>query len=173
MVSFYLPSLPDEPDVRVVVRWRDGHASHAEIAALRQLLPELRDRPAADVFREARASTEWALATCHPAHVPALRKQAERVGLIVIVEPVTPPALRTVPDGEVVAELVACGLAVADCFLMDGLVCSIDTHGELMGLSIDDEALAVATKAYLRRAGVREYGSYPEFVAAHQAPEAT
>jgi hypothetical protein len=69
------------------------------------------------------------------------------------------------PDAEVVAELTACGAAMCDYFLIEGLVCSINVHGELMGCSIDDEDLAVSATAYLRRVGAREFGSFPEFQA--------
>ena len=85
MVSFYHPPLPHKPDVQVVVRWRNGRASHQEIAALRQLLPELRDRPIAEVFRETRATSEWVVATCHPAYARRHREQAERAGLVALV----------------------------------------------------------------------------------------
>ena len=97
IVSFWLPPLPHEPDVRVVARWRDGRASTAEVAALRRLLPELRDRPVVKVFRAARAATEWVLAICHPAHARPIREQAERAGLAVVVEPV--PTAGPVEDG--------------------------------------------------------------------------
>jgi hypothetical protein len=63
------------------------------------------------------------------------------------------------PDAEVVAELTACGAAMSDYFLIDGLVCSVNARGELMGCSIDDEDLAASAKAYLRRLGVPEYPS--------------
>jgi hypothetical protein len=171
MVSFCLPPRPDEPDVRVVVRWRTGCASYAEIVALRQLVPELRDRPAADVFREARDSTEWVLATCEPDEARRVREQAERAGLLVVVEPAPLPVRRVVPDDEAVAELTANGRAVSDFFLMGGLACSV-TGDELTARCIDDGALSAATTAYLRRVGAREYGSYQEFVADH-SPEAT
>jgi len=168
MVSFYVPPQPHKPDVQVVVRWRNGHASHQEIAALRQLLPALRDRPISEVFREARGMPEWVLAICNPGDAQRLRDQAERAGLVAAVEPVVAPDLTIVTDDEVVAGLTGDGLSVADHFLMAGLVCSINPHGQLMGLSIDDEALALATTAYLRRAGVPEYASYQDFVAGYQ-----
>lgn len=73
------------------------------------------------------------------------------------------------PDAEVIAELTACGAAVADYFLIDGLVCSVNAHGELMGRSIDDEDLAMSTKAYLRRLGVPEYPSLKAYMEQRQA----
>ncbi|MBA4189497.1 MAG: hypothetical protein C0467_16030 [Planctomycetaceae bacterium] len=93
MVSFYVPRQPYKPDVQVVVRWRNGHASHQEIAALRQLLTELRDRPIAEVFHEARAMPEWVLAICNPGDAQRLRDRAERMGLVAVVEPVVVPHL--------------------------------------------------------------------------------
>lgn len=63
------------------------------------------------------------------------------------------------PDSAVIAELTACGLAVSDCFLIDGLLCAVNARGELMGCSIDDEDMAASTRAYLRRIGVPEYPS--------------
>jgi hypothetical protein len=63
------------------------------------------------------------------------------------------------PDSEVVAELTASGAAMTDYFLIDGLVCSVNARGELMGCAIDDEDLAASAKAYLRRLGVPEYPS--------------
>jgi hypothetical protein len=65
----------------------------------------------------------------------------------------------TLPDSEVVAELAAGGLAVADYFLIDGLVCAVNARGELVGCAIDDEDLAASARAYLRRLGVPEYPS--------------
>ncbi len=70
---------------------------------------------------------------------------------------------RSVPDAEVVAELAFGGQAVADFFLLSGLVCHVNAGGELMCRAIDDPDLAVATTAYLRRAGVREFESLAEF----------
>lgn len=64
MVSVCLPPLPD---VQVVALWRKGRASYDEIRALRLRLPEVAERPIAAAFREARSSTKWVLATCHPA----------------------------------------------------------------------------------------------------------
>ncbi len=69
------------------------------------------------------------------------------------------------PDNEVVAELTACGTAISDYFLIEGLVCSINSRGELMGRSIDDEDLSASATAYLRRVGAREFGSFEEFQA--------
>lgn len=63
------------------------------------------------------------------------------------------------PDSEVVAELTAGGLAVSYYFLIDGLLCSVNARGELVGCSIDDEDLAASARAYLRRIGVPEYPS--------------
>jgi hypothetical protein len=69
------------------------------------------------------------------------------------------------PDAEVVAELTACGAAISDYFLIEGLVCSINVRGELMGCSIDDPDLAASATSYLRRIGAREFGSFAEFQA--------
>ncbi len=69
------------------------------------------------------------------------------------------------PDAEVVGELTACGATISDYFLIEGLVCSINARGELMGCSIDDEDLATSATAYLRRFGAREFGSFEEFQA--------
>jgi hypothetical protein len=62
-------------------------------------------------------------------------------------------------DSEVIAELTAGGLAISDYFLIDGLLCSINARGELVGCSIDDEDLAASARAYLRRIGVPEFPS--------------
>jgi hypothetical protein len=70
---------------------------------------------------------------------------------------------RAVPEEEVVSELVFNGQAVADYFLVGGLVCHINARGELMSRVIDDPDLATATIAYLRRVGAREFGSLAEF----------
>lgn len=70
-----------------------------------------------------------------------------------------------IPDAEVVAELTVGGQAVADFFLLDGVVCHANPRGEWMALSIDDPELAAATRAYLRRVGAREFGSHAEFQA--------
>lgn len=87
MVSFSLPPLPDEPDVQVVARWRDGRASLAEVMAVRRLLPAVRDWPASQAFEQARASSGWVLAVGHPAHARRAALEAERAGLVVVVEP--------------------------------------------------------------------------------------
>ena len=63
------------------------------------------------------------------------------------------------PDSVVIADLTAGGLAISDYFLIDGLLCSINSRGELVGCSIDDEDLAASARAYLRRIGVPEYPS--------------
>lgn len=168
MTSFWTPPLPDLPHVRVVARWRDGRASNAEVAALRRFLPVLRDRPAAEVFREARASAEWVLATCHPAHATWIREQAERAGLVAAVVPGPPRHWRPVPEEQVIAELTAGGLAVADFVVVAGALCSLHPNGQLMAHIIEDGGLAAATRAFLRRVGVREYGSFQEFTAAHR-----
>jgi hypothetical protein len=70
-----------------------------------------------------------------------------------------------VPDAEVVAELTFGGQAVADFFLVGGLVCHVNARGELMARSIDDPELAAATTAYLRRVGAREFDSFAAFQA--------
>ena len=62
-------------------------------------------------------------------------------------------------DEEVVAEMTACGETMSDYFLINGLVCSVNVRGELMGCRIDDEDLAASAKAYLRRLGVPDYPS--------------
>lgn len=72
---------------------------------------------------------------------------------------------RTVPDAEVVAELVYNRQAVADFFLVGGLVCHVNARGELMARATDDPDLAAATTAYLRRVGVREFESFAAFSA--------
>jgi hypothetical protein len=138
------------------------------VAALRQLLIEVRNRPIAEVFREARATAEWVIATCHPALAWRSVEQAERAGLVAVVEPVVAPDVTVVPDDEVVAALSIGGLAVADHVLIAGLVCCVNTRGELMAKSIDDEALARATTAYLRRIGAREYSSYQDYTGSNQ-----
>lgn len=87
MVSFYHPPLPDEPDIQVVTRWQNGRASCEELLALWRFLPEVRDRPASEVFRQARSSTGWVLAVCHPAEARRICELAERAGLVATVEP--------------------------------------------------------------------------------------
>jgi hypothetical protein len=62
-------------------------------------------------------------------------------------------------DSEVVAALTAGGLAVSDYFLIDGLLCSVNARGQLVGCSIDDEDLAASARAYLRRVDAPEYPS--------------
>lgn len=66
-------------------------------------------------------------------------------------------------DGEVLAELTAAGLAMSDCFLIDGLVCSVNARGELMACSIDDADLAASARGYLRRVGAPEYPSFQAY----------
>jgi hypothetical protein len=152
--------------VRIVARWRGGCASVAEVAALRQLLPELRERPAADVFNESRATDHWVIATCRPAEARRVREQAERAGLVVEVESVPEERLRVVSDEDVVTGLTSGGMSVSDYILVWGMVCAVNARGELVGLSIDDDALAAATKAYLMRVGARSFANYEEFVQA-------
>jgi hypothetical protein len=69
-----------------------------------------------------------------------------------------------VPDSEVIAELTYDGHAVADFFLIGGLVCHVNTRGKLMAAAINDPALAAATVAYLRRVGAREYPSVQAYL---------
>lgn len=87
MVSFAFIPLPDEPDVQVVARWRDGRASLAEVVAVRRLLPAVRDWPVSQAFEQARASAGWVVAVCQPADAPRLVQQAAAVGLVAVVEP--------------------------------------------------------------------------------------
>lgn len=164
MTTFWVPPLPDQLPVRVVAQWLGGSASVAEVAALRQLFPELKDRPAADVFKEAREADSWVITTCRPSEARQLSEQAERVGLVIEVESVPEERLREVSDEEVVAELTCDGSAVSDYFLVWGMVCAVNARGELVGVSIDDDALAAATKAYLTRVGARSFATHEEFV---------
>ena len=131
--------------------------------ALRQLLPEVRDRPVAEVFHEARSSPGWVLAVCPPDLTQRVRELAERTGLVAVIENL-PADERAVPEDEVIAELTASGRAVADFILVGGLVCS-SVAGGLTAMIIDDSALARAAIVYLRKVGVREYASYDEFAA--------
>jgi hypothetical protein len=90
MVSFCLPPLPDEPEVQVVAKWRDGIASLAEVMAIRRLLPAVRAWPATQAFEQARASSGWVLVVCQPAHTRRAIQEAERAGLVAVVEPFVP-----------------------------------------------------------------------------------
>jgi hypothetical protein len=87
MVSFCLPPQPDEPDVQVVAKWRNGTVSLTEIVAIRRLLPTVRDWPLSRVFAQARASSGWVLTVTQPAHARRAVQEAERVGLLAVVEP--------------------------------------------------------------------------------------
>jgi hypothetical protein len=90
MTSFCLPPLPDEPEVQVVAKWRNGIASLAEVMAIRQLLPAVRNWPVSQAFEQARASSGWVLVVCHPARALRAVEEAERVGLTAVVEPFEP-----------------------------------------------------------------------------------
>jgi hypothetical protein len=159
MTSVCLPPLPDEPVVQVVARWRTGVASCEEIQALRRVLPDLREMPIADVFRQARSVSEWVLATCQPREAWQHREPAEQAGLVVVIQPAPERQYTIVPDEEVIEELTAGGQAVTDYFLVGGLVCS----GDLVAMIIEDADLSRATSEYLRRIGASEYSSYEEF----------
>lgn len=165
MVSFLLPPMCLLAEVQVVVRWRNGHASHRELAALRELMPELRDRPASEVFREARQTTEWVVVTCYGGEAQRRRDDAERLGLVAVIEPVVKPDVVIVPDAEVLEGLSRGGLSVSDYFLVGGLVCHLNGRGELMTRIIDDGALSTATTAYLLRHGAGRYASRADFEA--------
>jgi hypothetical protein len=73
---------------------------------------------------------------------------------------------RPVSEAEVVAGLTSGGLAVTDYFLLGGALCFVNPGGQLMAHIIEDDDLSAATKAYLRRAGAPEYGSFDEYRAA-------
>ncbi len=73
---------------------------------------------------------------------------------------------RPVSEVEVVAGLTSSGLAVTDYFLLGGALCFVAPGGQLMAYIIEDDDLSAATKAYLRRAGTPEYGSFDEYRAA-------
>ncbi|MFO0969779.1 MAG: hypothetical protein U0793_29840 [Gemmataceae bacterium] len=81
----------------------------------------------------------------------------------VVYTPEVRPEPVILPDAEVLAELTACGTAISDYFLIDGMVCSVNARGELMACVIEDEDLAVSAKAYLRRLGVPEHPSLQAF----------
>lgn len=75
---------------------------------------------------------------------------------------------RPVADYEVIEVLTFGGHAISDYFLVDRMICSVNSRGQLMGLRIRDDDLARAAKEYLRRIGCAEYPS----LAAYQAAEA-
>lgn len=151
--------------MQVIVRWRNGRASPQELAALRELIPALQDRPASDVFREARQTNEWVAVTCFWGEACRRRDEAERLGLVAVIEPVVKPDLVIVPDTEVLEGLSHGGLSVSDYFLVGGLVCYLNGRRELMGCLIEDETLSVATARYLLRHGVKQYATYADFAA--------
>jgi hypothetical protein len=74
---------------------------------------------------------------------------------------------RPVSEAEVIAGLTAAGLAVTDHFLLGEALCFVTPGGQLMAHIIEDDDLSAATKAYLRRVGAPEYGSFDEYRAAH------
>jgi len=65
-----------------------------------------------------------------------------------------------VSDDEVIAGLTYDGSPLSEFFLIGGQVCHINARGDLMGVVIENAALAAATVAYLRRFGAREYPSF-------------
>ena len=96
---------------------------------------------------------------CCGLHASDVEVEAVLASCGVTYSPPEPRQPIMLPDSEVVTKLTACGLSVSDYFLIDGLLCSVNTSGELMGCSIDDEDLAMSATAYLRRIGVPEYPS--------------
>jgi hypothetical protein len=80
------PSAEESAPVRVAVRWRAGQPSHAELLALKRLLPELRDRPITELAGQARAVATWPLGTQPLYYARGFREQAERCGLEVVWE---------------------------------------------------------------------------------------
>src|SRR5262245_6884299 len=75
------PSVEDSVLVRVAVRWQAAEPSPRELLALKQFVPELRDRPVTDLARQAKGSSEWELGT-HPLYFArGLREEAKKCGL--------------------------------------------------------------------------------------------
>jgi hypothetical protein len=66
-------------------------------------------------------------------------------------------------DIEVAAELTADGTGIAQYLLIDGAVCCTNSCGQLMMILIEDDEIAEATVAYLRRIGAREYPSFGSY----------
>ncbi len=91
LASIYVGPLPDEPDVQVVVRWRDGVASLCEVLAVRRLLKGVCRWQPVRAIEHARSSSGWVLGVCHPAHARRLEERAKWAGLVAVVEPFVPP----------------------------------------------------------------------------------
>lgn len=166
MTTPWPPPLCDATDVQIVVRWRDGRASVAEVAAVRKLSLEWGSYPASEVFQHARSTDKFVLVTCPYSRSWQWYKAAEHAGLVVEVEVAPVEPLPPVPDEEVVAELTYHGHAVTDFFLVGGLVCHGIPNGSFAARRINDAALSSATKAYLMRVGAPCFASYEEFMQA-------
>ena len=78
---------PHLPRVRLVVRWRGGDPSSRELAAIRKLLPHVRDRSLLDLAREARTSAGFVLAVVPPELAEDTREAAECLGLQIESQP--------------------------------------------------------------------------------------
>ena len=76
------PDMP-LPRVRLVARWRGGGPSPQELAALRSLLPAVRDWPLAELAQEARESAGWVLGVFPPDKAGPPQLAAEQARLVV------------------------------------------------------------------------------------------
>src|SRR4051812_25305133 len=81
-----VPSPVDLVSVEVAVQWKNVRASAEEILALRRFVPELRNRPMAEVYAAVLETTRWPLG--RHARFIARRIQVDdaRIGLNVVME---------------------------------------------------------------------------------------
>ena len=86
--THFTPSLEalgegNEQKVHVVIRWQEKKASLPEIAALRKLLPGLKESPSWHVLQQARDQENWELGLFDYAEAIDLRDQGRELGLII------------------------------------------------------------------------------------------
>jgi len=93
--TYYLadpsPSMPSSADiesVEVIIQWKNGRASADEIIALRQFVPELRDRPMAKICAAVHAASEWPLGRHARFLARGIQADAAKVGLTVVIKAV-------------------------------------------------------------------------------------
>lgn len=83
------PSSADLVSVDVVIQWKSVRASAEEILALRQFVPQLRDRPMAEVYAAATHETaRWSLGRHARFIARGIQADAARFGLNVVIESV-------------------------------------------------------------------------------------
>jgi hypothetical protein len=80
------PPIPNPKDlerVRAAICWRDGRPSHSEMLAMRQFIPEFRDRPMHELHTVLNDAPNWPLGEHTRGSARRIQEQARKFGLAI------------------------------------------------------------------------------------------